>query len=358
MTSLVEPDERGVMFSLSSILLSWYSGRQRKLQWRQTRDPYRVWVSEIMLQQTQVKTVMPYYDAFLQRFPTVESLASVEEVLTLWSGLGYYRRARQMHLAAQQVAAGGAMFPSSTRELMALPGIGPYTAAAIASIAFGEVVPVLDGNVERVLSRFLALEGNPKHSAMRKRLLEAASLMLDAERPGDSNQALMELGATVCRPKVPECRSCPLQEGCQAHLSGEPLRYPTPKRRRATLRIEMAVALTEERGRVLLFRRPEDSVVLPGMWELPSVRYDSQIRTLEQRLSRVYGGQWQLDSAIDTVTHQITHRALTVHVFRARFEAEDSVGEGPEAAWVSLDSRKNFPSSSLVEKILLRSIDL
>ena len=184
----------------AAALLKWYDAERRSLPWRATRDPYRIWISEIMLQQTRVQTVIPYYESFMTRFPTVEDLAAapLEEVLALWSGLGYYRRARLMHEAAKRLAATG--FPARSSALEKLPGIGPYTAAAVASMAFGEAVPVLDGNVERVLCRRLALDRDPRRSAGRRLLLAATARLLDSKRPGDSNQALMDLGATICRP--------------------------------------------------------------------------------------------------------------------------------------------------------------
>ena len=333
-------------------LLDWYDAERRPLPWRATRDAYRIWVSEIMLQQTRVQTVLPYYESFMKRFPSVEDLADapLDEVLARWSGLGYYRRARWMHQAAKRVALEG--FPASASELEELPGIGPYTAAAIASMAFGESVPVLDGNVERVLCRRLGMDRDPRRSAPRRRLLAAATRLLDPERPGDSNQALMELGATICRPKRPDCGRCPLAEDCRARLEGDPERYPPPRRRRAVERVELAVAVAHERGRVLLFRRPRGSDLLAGMWELPNVALDSRIPAVEGALAEVYGGIWRLGAVRRRVRHGITHRALTLHAHPARFESGDEIREGPEAAWVSAARRAELPVSSMVEKVL------
>ena len=334
-------------------LLTWYDSQRRPLPWRATRDPYRIWVSEIMLQQTQVKTVIPYYEEFLDRFSDVEALAAapLDEVLALWSGLGYYRRARQMHAAAQQIADSGG-FPASASELQTLPGIGPYTAAAVASIAFGELIPVLDGNVERVLSRRLGLDQDPKRAAARKRLLEAGAKLLDSARPGDSNQALMEIGATICRPKQPDCESCPLAKGCYARSLGDPERFPLPRRRRQVERIDLAIALVKQEDRILLFRRPESSDLLAGIWELPNVPRRGTKLAIEKALGRFYGGRWRLEPARGRVRHGITHRALTLHVYPARFSAGDTVGEGPEAAWVRTDEMSDYPLSSAVEKVL------
>ena len=341
---------------LSAALLTWFDRHRRSLPWRATRDPYRIWVAEVMLQQTQVKTVIPYYASFLDRFPTVEALAaaSIDEVLARWSGLGYYRRARQLYAAARRVVELGG-FPRTSVELRELPGIGPYTAAAIGSMAFGEPVPVLDGNVERVLSRRLGLDQDPKKAAARRMLLEAGAGLLDDARPGDSNQALMELGAMICRPRRPDCGSCPLAEGCRARLTGEPERFPPPRRRRAVERINLAVAVAKREQEVLLFRRPASSDLLAGMWELPYVRRNHDLAAVERALSRRYGGRWKLEPAGDKVRHGITYRALVFHVHPARFIAGDAVGEGPEAAWVKTGERSGYPLSSAVEKILDRA---
>ncbi len=337
-------------------LLEWYDARGRRLPWRETRDPYRIWVSEIMLQQTQVRTVIPYYAAFLQRFPSVEDLAmaSVEEVLAVWSGLGYYRRARQLHQAAKRIVSSGSGFPSSSRQLLELPGVGPYTAAAVASIAFGEIVPVLDGNVERVLCRRLGCDQDPKRRSTRRKLVEAASRLLDPARPGDSNQALMELGATVCRPKRPDCDSCPLRRGCRGLRSGDPERYPPPRRRRAVERVELVVAVARQRQRVLVFRRPEGTDRLAGMWELPNVPRAGPITSVEDALARRYGGLWQLEAESRLVRHGITYTALRLHVHPARFNAGDMIAEGPEAAWVTAEELSGLPTSSMVGKVLSR----
>lgn len=319
------------------------------------QDPYRVWLSEIMLQQTRAAAVVGYYGAFLQRFPTVETLAaaSVDEVLASWSGLGYYRRARQLHRAAREIVARGG-FPTSARCLEELPGVGPYTAAAVASIAFGEVVAVLDGNVERVLSRYLALAGDPKRKAHRESLAAKAAELLDPRRPGDSNQALMELGATVCLPRAPRCASCPLAAGCRGRAAGDPERYPSPRRRRRPERLAWSVAVVVDRGRHLFFRRPRSSEVLAGMWELPNVPRSRDLAAVERDLAGLYGGVWRLAGESFRVRHGITYRSLTLHVHPARLEAAEAVGEGREAAWISPAERGRYGVSSMFEKVLAR----
>ena len=310
-----------------------------------------------MLQQTRVETVLPFYSRFLEKFPTVEDLAraEIEEVLALWSGLGYYRRARQLHAAAREVAAAG-MFPSTVEELLALPGVGAYTAAAVASIAFGVATPVMDGNVERVLSRCLALEQNPRASGARHRLLAAAAELLDPRRPGDSNQALMELGATLCTPRRPKCLICPLLAGCRAAQEGDPERYPTPKVKRQAERRRLLVAVVEDGVGVLLFRRPEDSPLLAGTWELPwtTLERDGIAETADPGLALAgrYGGRWTLGPRAAGVRHGITYRDLEVDVHRAELAWGGEVRDGMAAGFFAAAGRAGLPLSSLVGKVL------
>ncbi|MEM8883394.1 MAG: A/G-specific adenine glycosylase [Planctomycetota bacterium] len=247
----------------SEQLLPWYRREARDLPWRRTRDPYAIWVSEIMLQQTRVAAVIPYYERFLRRFPDVGTLARAREetVLAHWSGLGYYRRARMLHAAARQAARDGV--PTSYDGWRALPGIGDYTASAIASIAHGEAEPVVDGNVERVVSRYLA--AHPDKRETRRRM----ESWIPADEPGDFNQAVMELGATVCLPRAPRCDACPIVDGCRGRH--EPERYPAAKVRPKVREVERAVKLARSKGRVFL-RRNEKTGVLEGMWDLPPSR--------------------------------------------------------------------------------------
>ena len=246
----------------STKLLKWFRTAKRDLPWRrEPRDPYRVWVSEVMLQQTRVEVVVPYYLRFVKRFPTLRALADapVDDVLALWSGLGYYTRARNLHKAAQ--ACRGAL-PRTSAALRALPGFGPYTAAAVASLAFGEDVPLVDGNVARVLARVFRLEGDARAQAWAK-----AAELLPKGRAGPFNEALMELGATVCTPRSPGCPDCVLRNICRGRDAPE--RYPAPKARKPRPLLEWrALALRRKDGAVLLARRPEGSL-FAGMWDLP-----------------------------------------------------------------------------------------
>ena len=334
-------------------LLSWYDRVRRDLPWRRTREPYPVWVSEVMLQQTRVEVVLPYYRRFLERFPTVEALAAAgeAEVLALWSGLGYYRRARQLHAAARRVVERGG-FPQTPEGWRELAGVGDYTAAAVASICFGAPVPVLDGNVERLLARFLALAEDPKSAAARRRLRAAAAELLDPARPGDSNQALMELGATVCTPRRPSCPACPLLPGCRAAAEGTPELYPRRRPRRAREQRRVAVAVVEWRGRVLLVRRPEGDTLLGGFWELPWAELDGGSVPAETVFAQRYGGCWRLAEPAARVRHAVTFRDLEVAVHRAEVAAADSLAEGRAAGWFDEEGRRALPLSALVGKAL------
>ena len=248
-------------------LLDWYDRAKRELPWRGTRDPYRVWLSEIMLQQTRAEAVAPRYEAFLARFPTVEALAAADEeaVLKAWEGMGYYLRARNLRRAAMEVARRGE-FPQSAKELQTLPGVGAYTAAAVASIAFDEAAPALDGNQARVLARLLAFEGTVDTP---QKLRRAAAALIDRERPGDYNQALMDLGSGICTPRAPKCETCPVAAFCAARAGGDAESYPRLPPPIARRDVEVTVVLAYLNGRVLVRRRSSRGL-LAGLWEFPS----------------------------------------------------------------------------------------
>ncbi len=312
----------------------------RDLPWRQTRDPYAIWVSEIMLQQTRAAVVVERYQAFLERFPTVFALAAAAEqdVLALWSGLGYYRRARMLHKAAQVVATvHGGVMPGTAEELLALPGVGSYTAAAIASIAYGEAIAVVDGNVERVLCRLAGWHANGGHA---RKVEKLAGRLIDGERPGDFNQALMELGATVCLPRNPQCLTCPISEYCKTHGV-----HKTAPRARAVVR-EVGHALCIRhpassadrlRDEVLLEQRPSSLSVMPGMWELPALREPPK------RHVRM------------TVRHAIMN---VNYVVRIRDVREDELAEltvsAAERRWVPVRDAGGMALTGLTRKVLKR----
>jgi len=251
-------------------LLGWYLRHRRDLPWRRTRDPYRIWISEVMLQQTRAQAVIPYYEKFLERFPTVEALAGAaeQEVLAAWSGLGYYSRARNLRKTAQEIVSAGG-FPRDYEAMRELPGIGPYTAAAIASIAFGGPHAVLDGNVMRVIARLENDSSDIGASQTRERFTRIAQGLLDPKQPGDFNQAMMELGATVCLPRAPQCLLCPVARECRALAEGTVEQLPVKLRKAAQERIEQTLVLIEQDGRLLAWQRPSDAGRMAGFWELP-----------------------------------------------------------------------------------------
>jgi A/G-specific adenine glycosylase len=311
-------------------LLAWYKLHRRDLPWRASHDPYRVWLSEIMLQQTRVAAVLEHYHEFLRRFPTVEKLAAAREasVLAAWSGLGYYRRARMLHAAAKAVAREcRGEFPTNAEEWRALPGIGRYTAAAIASIAFDEPVAVVDGNVERALQRM-----SGKRLAGEE-LWQAANHLLDAQRPGDFNQAMMELGAVVCTPRAPACLTCPVVEFCATRGELAATTKPVPQKKRE---IHYALNCRSEDNRdieVFLVQRPRDSSLMPGMWDLPDLV------------------NMKCGSPSFTLRHSITVTDYTVRVWRA---APPSSLAGK---WIRIDRLEKVALTGLARKIL-RKADL
>lgn len=256
--------------TLAHRLHDWFVKNQRDLPWRRTKDPYAIWLSEIMLQQTRVTAVIPYYERFLERFPTYKELAtaSESELLAMWSGLGYYSRARNLQKAARLMVEMGS-FPSTYEQIHELPGVGDYTAAAVASIAFGLPRVGLDGNIVRVIARWTAESGDVKTFTIRARLQQVAQNQIDAEDPGTYKQALMELGATICLPKAPKCLYCPINEDCGARLQG--LQYSIPIQIGKTTQIseERTVLWIRKEEQILLWQRPLDSKRLAGFWELP-----------------------------------------------------------------------------------------
>ena len=252
-------------------LLAWYDANRRDLPWRRTRDPYRILVAEVLLQRTRVASGVPYYERFLARFPTVRDLAAapLDDVLAAWEGLGFYRRAEHLHAAAQAIVnRHGGTVPRSYEALAALPGIGPYTAGAIASIAFGLPVPAIDGNVTRVIARLFRIRSDVTRPNARRRIAELAADLVSVDRAGAFNQAMMELGATICTPISPACERCPVEGLCLARAAGEERAIPLSRKRAAVRTVRVAFALIEAKGRVLLVRR-KSGELLGGLWSLP-----------------------------------------------------------------------------------------
>jgi A/G-specific adenine glycosylase len=332
-----------------SALLRWYDRHRRDLPWRKTRDPYRIWLSEIMLQQTRVNAVLDHYRIFLERFPSVQALATASQdaVLSAWSGLGYYRRARMLHHCARElVEKHGGRFPQSADALLALPGIGRYTAAAIASIAFAEPIAVVDGNVERVLQRLIGTKMIGVNLTTPQTWQHAQALLANS-RPGDFNQAMMELGATVCLPREPKCPTCPVRNWCvtqndlqRPHRTME--RRASPPGRTSTLskghqvKKEIWCMLSQRDGHIRLLQRQKKTSLMPGMWELP--------QSCVPPHPLPASAHWR------TFRHSITITDYTVHVLRNM-----SVTDTPPAAkgkWIAMDRIQQIPITGLTRKIL------
>lgn len=345
---MIEQAER----SLQRRLLAWYRRNRRDLPWRRSRDPYRVWVSEVMLQQTTVKAVLPYYEAFLERFPTVEALAgaSEEDVLACWSGLGYYHRARNLRRGARYVLDHHAgRFPRSLEAALAVPGVGLYTASAILSIAHGSPLPVVDGNVRRVLARFLGLRGARWRTD--GPYYEKADELLDREAPGEWNQALMELGATVCTPRDAACPACPLRRDCQALDEGIVDQLPEGRRRRAPVDVTVAAAIVESAGKVLLVRRAEGRL-LGRMWEIPQTSLESRgYADLVGELKEKNALEIEAEGLVARARHAITFRRIRVEAYRARLRRRPPA-DPDRYAWVPLEGAAALPMSSLTRKVL------
>ena len=351
------PAQASMVARLQRDLLAWYAACRRDLPWRRTRDPWAVWVSEIMLQQTRVETVTPYYERFMARFPTPLVLAETPEdqVLAAWSGLGYYRRARMLHAGAREVASRGAM-PSTREGLLDLPGIGRYTAGAIASIAFDEPVGLVDGNVARVLARIFVIDDDMRRGGM-KRAEQLADTLVPAKAPGDWNQALMELGATICTPRSPSCDRCPVADSCRARIEGRVPELPVlaEKAKPKPQRVQSLVARTKD-GRVLLARR-RSAGLFGGLWEPPSLDGDHAAR------DELFACFPLASSALaGRVTHVLSHRRLTVDVHTgvlSRVPTRPKLPDVYEAADVFDEAAlEGLGVSTLARKILGAAKDL
>jgi len=332
-------------------LLTWYRATARDLPWRRTvRNPYHVLVSEFMLQQTQVDRVVPRFVEFVTRFRSLERLAaaSEEDVLTAWSGLGYYRRARMLHQLAREVLSRGGVLPTSAAELETLPGVGPYTAAAVASMAFGEAVPVLDGNVMRVGARVLTMEDDPRSAVGRRRLQAWIHGLMEANPPCQVNEALMELGAVVCTPSDPECGSCPYAGVCGAKAEGRPEAYPPPRRRRATVALRWVAVCAVDPERRWLLRRVDDGPILRGLWLPPLAEIAVDGDPIASALGLLPDCVTTAQEARPPVRHNITHRKIDV--VPVRFVIEHL--EPPSDKWRWLDPKNpGVPTSSLLAKL-------
>ena len=332
----------GTLAPMRRSLLDWYHRNKRDLPWRQTGDPYAIWISEVMLQQTRVAVVIDRFTTFLQRFPTIPSLAAAPEqdVLALWSGLGYYRRARMLHQAAQAIVCDHAgTMPSTAEGLRDLPGIGSYTAAAIASIAHNQPIAVIDGNVQRVLSRIQGWHSDDRISeaAVRRKVEEFAQTLVDPQHPGDFNQAIMELGATVCTPRNPQCLVCPWASECRTlgeHIT--PKRAPMTTRAAACL---LAVRTRSNRTEVLLEQRAVSNSVMPGMWEFPPLPPDYKPTA----------------APILTVRHAIMQVNYIVHVHAISLQKLPKADVATHRRWIEIEQAFSMALTGLARKVLTKA---
>jgi A/G-specific adenine glycosylase len=345
-------------------LLRWFRIHRRPLPWRASRDPYKVWVSEVMLQQTQIATVIPFYERFLDAFATVDTLARapLERVLRLWSGLGYYRRARQLHAAAKIIVEQfHGRFPAGPGQARELPGVGDYTAAAVLSIAYGVPLAALDGNVARVVARLSGLAGSLAQREFRGAVKGRLDRLLSRRRPGDFNQALMELGQTVCVPRAPRCPCCPLRAGCRASTSGRPEAFPSTRPRRAAEESHLAAALilrpaalpggeSHQGARPVLLTRGLDDGLMADLWNFPSAFGTSAAQArarLENRLAGLGGSSASLGAELARVSHNVTYRRIRVRVYRA-----SPLEQEPEGSrWLRLSRFRHAAVSQLARKI-------
>ncbi len=330
-------------------ITAWYNRNHRSLPWRETRDPYCIWVSEVMLQQTQVKTVVPYYRRFIKRFPHVKALAAarLQDVLKLWEGLGYYGRARNLHTAARQVVkVNGGIVPESFKEFIALKGVGEYIGSAVMSIALGHPHAVVDGNVKRVLARRYLIESPVNDSSSHGKYRQAAEKLLDGSDPGTFNQAMMELGALVCKPRNPVCGSCPVRANCGAYQGGTVGQFPKRVKKAKIPEYHVAVGVVRKNGRMLITRRKPEGL-LGGLWEFPGGKVKNG-ETAEaaciREIAEETGLVVSVDSYLTRVKHAYTHFKIAMDVFICRYESGSVNLNGPEDhRWIHLAQIAHYP---------------
>jgi len=365
--------------SLRRNLIAWYRANRHDFPWRRGRDPYRIWLAEIMLQQTRIAAVLPYYERFLERFPNVRELARAREneVLKYWAGLGYYSRARNLHRAARQIVRQyAAKFPSNVNAALALPGIGRYTAAAILSIAYDAPLAALDGNVARVLARLFAVRGDLRAPKTWQRLADSAQALLPSRAPGDWNQAMMELGETICTPRSPNCAACPVARHCKARALGITDKLPAPRQKRAPANVHIAAAvLVDARGHTLLTKIPgaHDSVLFSRLWQFPAVAVTgngnsghapdggsashstkSTANELAEHLRASLGIAKQPLTPLPVAAHSVTFRKITLAPFLARVAR---LPKRPGCRTLPLAKLARLPISSATQKIARAAID-
>jgi A/G-specific adenine glycosylase len=351
-------DHQGRGPAIAGALLDWFARYQRDLPWRRSRDPYRIWVSEVMLQQTRVETVIPYYERWFARFPTLKSLAEApeDEVLKAWEGLGYYSRARNLHEAVKEVVARyGGEVPDDEEAVRSLKGVGPYTAGAILSIAFNRAVPAVDGNVMRVLSRLFSIGDDITKPQTRQGMEALARELIPAGQANAFNQALMELGALVCTPTSPKCLACPVAEFCTARQEGDPERFPVKAKAKPPREIDLVAVVLEHEGRFLIRRRPADGL-LGGLWEFPVGEVASTpAAAVHETIRATYGLPVLLEAHLTDVRHVFTHLVWKLKAYYATVAPEGAQSlpaEGPALRWVRLDELAHFAFPVAHQKVI------
>lgn len=340
---------KGSRRAFQQALLAWFDTEARDLPWRRTKDPYRVYLSEIMLQQTRVDQGTPYYERFLKRFPTLEALAAAEEeaVLKQWEGLGYYTRARNLHRTARILMEQyGGRFPESAELLQLLPGIGKYTAGAVASIAFDIPAPVVDGNVKRVLARINAITEAVDLPAVEQQLWATATALLPAQKPGDFNQAMMELGARICTPKTPNCGECPVQRHCEAYARNMQESLPNKTAKKAVPHYEVVVATIYRDGNYLIGKRPSTGF-LGGLWEFPGGKLqpgETHQQALERECREELGITIKVGGLVAVAKHAYTHFKVTLNVYRCTLLSGTPEAQAhTELRWVTPEEFDAYP---------------
>lgn len=323
-------------------LIRWYHEEKRDLPWRQDQDPYKVWVSEVMLQQTRVDTVIPYFERFIEKYPTLEHLAEAEEqeLLKMWEGLGYYSRIRNLHDAVREVKEKcGGLIPNTREEFQKLKGVGSYTAGAVLSIAFNQPEPAVDGNVMRVLSRILNVDDDIAKAKTKKKFEAIVAEIISKEDPSSFNQGLMELGALVCTPRSPACLLCPVREHCRAFALGKTDELPVKKSKKTTKTVKLiAAVLQDQHGKIVLRKRPREGL-LARLWEFPNEEItgkpENPLTLLEKTLKEKHGFTSRIKHPLCTITHKFSH--LTWHIDAYRGEVEGEIKESETLKVVSKD---------------------
>ena len=339
---------------IQQTLLKWFRANARDLPWRKNRTPYAAWVSEIMLQQTQVATVIDYFNRFMKRFPTVEKLARARQdsVLKLWEGLGYYSRGRNLHKAAKLIVSDyGGQLPGTVDELQKIPGIGRYTAGAIASIAFNRPAPILDGNVIRVLCRLFCIDGNPKDTPVKNQLWDLAETLVHTQHPGDFNEGLMELGAMVCTPQNPQCPTCPLRNYCQASKTSRQHELPVKQKQAPLPHYTIVVGIVFKNGKILIDKRRQNAL-LGGLWEFPGgkkKKSESFKAAVAREVKEETGIEITVGKRLCIVKHTYSHFKITLHAYLCEYESGTAKPLGCDSAkWIAPQnlSKYAFPAAN------------